>query len=304
MSSDKRFCALGFFDGVHLGHAEIMRRAAVGAAANNMIPTVVTFDRRPGKVLNCDNQLLLSPGRAKRKLIDTLFPGTDVIEIPFTEDFASKAPEEFIESILKKKLNAAGAAAGEDFRFGRGASGDVAFLSEKMLLSVVGTVTLDGERVSSTGIRKLLAGGDFEGALKALGHPMLLGGTVEHGDGRGHRIGLATLNLKFDPEQLYPKNGVYASAAEVDGKFFPAVTNLGNRPTFYENGIFTNETHIIGKCPDLYGKTVWVWLCAYLRDERRFSSPEELAAQVAADSRKSVSIFENGGSLPTSEKRG
>lgn len=304
MSSDKRFCALGFFDGVHLGHAEIMRRAAAGAAANGMTPTVVTFDRRPGKVVNRDNQLLLSPGRAKRKLIDTLFPGTEVVEIPFTEEFASKSPEEFIEGTLKKELNAGGAAAGEDFRFGFGAAGDAALLAKKLILSVVGTVTLDGERVSSTRIRKLFSDGDFAGALKALGHPLLLGGTVEHGDGRGHRIGLATLNLEFDPEQLYPKNGVYASAAEVDGKFFPAVTNLGHRPTFYEDGIFTNETHIIGECPDLYGKTVWVWLCAYLREERRFSSPEELAAQVGEDSRKAMHIFENGGCLPPQEKRG
>ena len=293
MKSNKRVCALGFFDGVHLGHGKIIKEAVSLAASLGAGPAVITFDRRPKSFILGTADRLISPGRAKEKLISLMFPGTELITITFNAGVASLSPEDFVNGLLIGQFGACGAAAGLDHRFGKDALGDINTLSGLIKTSPVPTVELDGVKVSSTNIRAALSAGDFELALAYLGHPFLLCGKVEHGDGRGHNIGFATLNLPYDKAQLYPAEGVYASVAEIDGKLYPGVTNLGHRPTFYDDGIFTNETHLIGCSPDLYSKEVWLWLCGYIRPERRFDSAAELKAQVDEDIAASLKITEN-----------
>lgn len=292
MRSRKFVCALGFFDGVHMGHGKIIREAENMAKALKVSPAVVTFDVRPKSLVSNTGEKLISPLRLKEKLVSTLFPDVSLVTLPFTPEMAEMEPESFVEHMLKGGCGAVGASAGEDFRFGKNASGDVALLKKLLRTSVVPTVLHGGVKVSSSGVREHIEKGEFDLALDCLGHPFLLGGTVEHGDGRGHNIGFATLNLPFDPTQLYPGNGVYASLAQVGDGFYPAVTNIGRRPTFYSEGRLTNETHIIGSAPGLYGKEVWIWLCGFIRPEKRFGSAEELRARVDADISTALGILE------------
>lgn len=291
MKSCKRVCALGFFDGVHLGHGEIINTAKVLGEELNAVPCVLTFDRKPKTVLTGVKEKLISTQACKEKLVSSLFAGVEFLVQPFTAELAALSAEEFVDSVLISQVGAVAAAAGSDYRFGKGALGDIELLKTRLHAELVETVLQKGEKVSSTLIRKKLSEGEFDSAVSLLGHPFLLGGRVGHGDGRGHNIGFATLNLPFDEDQLYPQKGVYASFTQVDGEIYPSVTNLGNRPTFYDGGIFTNETHLIGASGELYGKEAWVWLCSYLREERRFDSSEELKSQVDIDISRALNAY-------------
>lgn len=297
MKSYNRVCALGFFDGVHLGHGEIINKARAIASEMDCSPCVVTFDRKPKSVITGIKEKLISSQSCKKKLVSSLYDNVEFIVLPFSTEVSMLSAEEFTDSLLISKLGAVAAAAGMDYRFGKGALGNIDFLKSKMRAELVDTVLKDGEKVSSTLIRQKLEEGEFDSAVELLGHPFLLGGNVSHGDGRGHNIGFATLNLPFDADQLYPQNGVYASFTEVDGEIYPSVTNLGNRPTFYDGGEFTNETHLIGASAELYGKDVWVWLCSYLRAERRFDSPEELKEQVDVDISRALDVYKERSAL-------
>lgn len=297
MKSCKRACALGFFDGVHLGHGEIIKTAKALGEALDAVPCVLTFDRKPKTVLTGEKEKLISSSACKEKLVSSLFGGVEFMVYPFTEELAALSAEQFIESVLIGQIGAVAAAAGRDYRFGKGALGDIEFLKTKLKAESVDTVLQKGEKVSSTLIRQKLSQGEFDSAVSLLGHPFLLGGQVFHGDGRGHNIGFATLNLPYDENQLYPQRGVYASFTQVGGEIFPSVTNLGNRPTFYDEGVFTNETHLIGASADLYGKDVWVWLCAYLRPERRFDSSSALKAQVDVDISRALNVYNERSAL-------
>ena len=297
MKSCKRVCALGFFDGVHLGHSEIINRARALGEELDAVPCVLTFDRKPKTVLTGVKEKLISTEICKKMLVSSCFEDVEFLVLPFTRELACLSAEEFVESVLVSQIGAVGAAAGRDYRFGKGAAGDIEFLGSKIRTELADTVFDNGEKVSSTLIRQKLSNGEFDTAVSLLGHPFLLGGRVSHGDGRGHNIGFATLNLPFDEGQLYPQNGVYASFTQIDGEIFPSVTNLGNRPTFYDEGQFTNETHLIGASAKLYGKDVWVWLCSYLRSERRFDSPSELKSQVDIDISRALNVYSERSAL-------
>jgi riboflavin kinase / FMN adenylyltransferase len=274
-----RHVAVGEFDGVHLGHRQVMRDA----------DTVLTFEPHPRAVV--------APDRAP-KLITSLAAKVDLIAglgvrelvvIPFDGAFASQSPQAFIDDVLVGRLGAHTVSVGENFRFGHRARGDVALLRAQPAFEtrVVELVQGDGEVISSSHIRELIAAGEMERAAACLGLPFQLRGTVTHGDKRGRTLGFPTANLVPDPALVYPGHGVYAcrAAVELDGgwQWWPAATNVGVRPTFVTGRGLLVEAFLLGFEGDLYGRELRLAFLSRLRGERRFDSVEALVEQMERD---------------------
>ena len=266
-----RRIAIGTFDGVHVGH----RRVIDGA------DTVLTFEPHPLKVLHPEAApKLIMPFQLKRDVIEGLGV-EELVVIDFDREFASIGAEEFCSRILVETLGAEHVSVGENFRFGARAQGDAQMLEgrEEFATDVAPLVEVDGEAVSSTRIRAQIAAGDLEGARRCLGAPFLLEGTVVEGDKRGRELGFPTANVIPDDEYAFPGHGVYAAFANG----MPAAVNVGIRPTFETGRGVLVETYVIDEDLDLYGKPLRVAFIARLRGERRFSSVEELVAQMRGD---------------------
>ena len=263
-----RVVALGTFDGVHLGH----RRVIDATLAAGPEPTVVTFDPHPRTALGNRVELLTSLER-RLELLGELGVETTVV-VEFTLDVARLEPEEFAHEVLRP-MGAEIVVAGEDFRFGRGRSGDLELL-ERLGFETVPVPIFDG--VSSSRIRELVAEGDVEGAAKLLGRPVEVEGTVVTGDARGGTLGFPTANLGIRPELLVPKNGIYAGAA---GEHRAAVS-IGTNP-HYGGRERRVEAHLLDFEGDIYGRRLVVELWQLLRDEAAFDSEDELIAQIGRD---------------------
>jgi riboflavin kinase/FMN adenylyltransferase len=274
-----RHVAVGEFDGVHLGHREVMRGA----------DTVLTFEPHPRTVV--------APEKAP-KLITSLETKIDLIAgvgvdelvvIPFDGAFASQSPQAFIDDVLVATLGATKVSVGENFRFGHRAKGDPGLLraQDAFETRVVELVEGDGEVISSSHIRDLIAGGEIERANACLGSPFQLRGPVVHGDKRGRTLGFPTANLVPDPMLIYPAHGVYAcrAAVELDGewRWWPAATNVGVRPTFVTGRGLLVEAFLLGFDGDLYGRELRLAFLQRLRGELRFESVEELIEQMERD---------------------
>jgi riboflavin kinase/FMN adenylyltransferase len=268
LESVPRVVALGTFDGVHLGH----RRVIDAALAAGPEPTVVTFDPHPRTALGNRVELLTSLER-RLELLGELGVGTTMI-VEFTLDVARLEPEEFAQQVLRP-LGAELVVAGEDFRFGRGRSGDLELL-KRLGFETVPVPILEG--VSSSRIRELMAEGDVEGAAKLLGRPVEVEGIVVAGDARGGTLGFPTANLGIRPELLVPTNGIYAGAA---GDHRAAVS-IGTNP-HYGGRERRVEAHLLDFKGDLYGRRLVVELWQRLRDEAAFDSEQELIAQIGRD---------------------
>jgi riboflavin kinase / FMN adenylyltransferase len=274
-----REIAVGEFDGVHLGHREVMRGA----------DTVLTFEPHPRAVVAPETApKLITPLETKADLIAGL-GARELVVIPFDGDFAGQSPQEFIDHVLVGRLGAERVSVGENFRFGHKARGDVALLLAQDAFStrVVELVEADGEIVSSSHIRGLIAAGDIERANACLGAPFQLRGPVAHGDKRGRTLGYPTANLIPDAALVYPAYGVYACRAsvELDGRrrSWPAATSVGVRPTFVTGRGLLVEAFLLGFEGDLYGRELRLDFLSRLRGELRFDSVEELVAQMARD---------------------
>jgi riboflavin kinase/FMN adenylyltransferase len=274
-----RQIAVGEFDGVHLGHREVMRGA----------DTVLTFEPHPRAVVAPETApKLITPLATKADLIAGL-GARELVVIPFDGDFAGQSPQEFIDHVLVGRLGAERVSVGENFRFGHKARGDVALLLAQDAFStrVVELVEADGEIVSSSHIRGLIAAGDIERANACLGAPFQLRGPVAHGDKRGRTLGYPTANLVPDAALVYPAYGVYACRAsvELDGRrrSWPAATSVGVRPTFVTGRGLLVEAFLLGFEGDLYGRDLRLDFLSRLRGELRFDSVEELVAQMARD---------------------
>jgi riboflavin kinase/FMN adenylyltransferase len=266
-----RRVAIGTFDGVHLGHREVIR----GCDA------VLTFEPHPLAVLNPDAlpKLLLSLP-LKRDVIAGL--GVDeLVVIPFDREFASRSAEDFIDHVLVERLGATQVSIGENFRFGHRAGGDARMLASRPEFEtrVVPLVEVEGETVSSSHIRGLVAAGDVSAAAEFLGGPFLLEGEVVRGDGRGRELGMPTANIVPDDRLACPGHGVYAAWA--DGR--PAAVNVGVRPTFDTGRGLLVEAYILDFDGDIYGETLRVAFVERLRGERRFESTEALVSQMQRD---------------------
>jgi len=266
-----RDIAIGSFDGVHVGHREVIKGA----------DTVLTFEPHPLSVIHPEAApKLIMPFPLKRDVIEGL--GVDeLIVIPFDRDFASIPAEDFIERILIEQLDAKRVSVGENFRFGARAKGTPEMLAERPEFEtrIVPLVEAGGEAVSSTRIRALVAAGDMEGAGVCLGAPYMLEGEVVSGDRRGRTLGFPTANVVPDDRFVYPGHGVYAAFANG----MPAAVNVGVRPTFETGRGVLVETYIIDHDEDLYGRQLRLAFLKRLRGEKRFAGAEELIAQMHRD---------------------
>jgi riboflavin kinase / FMN adenylyltransferase len=266
-----RHVAIGVFDGVHLGHRQVIDGA----------DTVLTFEPHPLRVLHPDAApKLIMPFEIKRDVIEGLGV-EELIVIPFDDEFSTIAAEDFCSRILVDALGAKRVSVGENFRFGAKARGDPKMLASRREFEtrVVPLVEVDGEIVSSTRIRSLVAAGEVEAATRCLDAPFLLEGTVVEGDGRGRELGFPTANIVPSDDLVCPGHGVYAAFA--DGR--PAAVNVGIRPTFETGRGLLVEAYLIDFDGDLYGRTLRIAFISRLRGERRFPGVEELIAQMHRD---------------------
>lgn len=275
--------ALGFFDGVHIGHAALLTACRELARQRGCGAGVVTFGAHPdGLVLGNAPRLINTPADRER-LLKTRFHMESVVTLPFDEEMRSMDWADFL-AMLRKDYGAAGFVCGEDFRFGFRGQGNATVLSwycqqEDLPCVVVPEQTIGGIRVSSTYIREQLETGDMATAVRFLGHPHILTGIVVHGRKLGRTLGIPTANLRLPEGVVAPKFGVYACSTEIDGKLYPAVTNIGNRPTV--NGHHTTvEPWILDYSGDLYDREITLRFHYFIRPERKFDSLEELQAEI------------------------
>ena len=278
--------ALGNFDGVHLGHAHVLR-AAHGARPGAKL-AVLSFEPHPRELFRPDDpafRLTLSAERAEA--LAALGVQT-VYEMPFDRDFSLLSAEAFVDEVLHRGVGAAHLSCGPDFAFGHRRGGDVGFLAARaealgIGLTVVPPLVDAQGPISSTRIRRLLQDGYPERAAAELGRPWAVRGPVTHGDKRGRTIGFPTANVPLG-RHLEPARGVYAVRARLaDGTVAPGVANIGRRPTVNEGTESRVEAHLFDFEGDLYGQEIAVGLHAFLRAERKFASFDELRAQIVAD---------------------
>ena len=266
-----RSVAIGTFDGVHLGHREVIRGSS----------TALTFEPHPLAILHPEaTPKLLTPFAIKRDLVAGLGV-EELVVIPFDRDFASLSAEQFVADVLLGRLGAERVSVGENFRFGKGAKGTPDFLRshQEFETRVVPLVEVAGETVSSSHIRGLVAAGDVTRAAEFLGGPFLFEGEVVVGDRRGRELGVPTANLVPDDALVCPGHGVYAAWAHG----YPAAVNVGVRPTFETGRGLLVEAHLIGFEGDLYGDVLRIAFIERMRGEKRFESPDELVEQMHRD---------------------
>ena len=287
---------IGNFDGIHLGHQAILRAAVERAAEISAVSTALTFDPSPRKVLRPDTAPLQLSTRAQRIAWFAEAGLEAVILLPFTLELSRLQPEEFVRQILVRNLSVRTALVGEDFRFGHQQAGNVELLRELgrrygFEVAIVPPITSRGEVVSSTAIRREVAGGCVDRAARLLGRPFALSGPIVAGTGTGSRFTFPTLNLQ--PEQeLLPARGVYITRTLLEGETRSrrSVTNIGTRPTF--NGTAQSvETHLLDFSGTVSAKRIEVQFWRRLRSEKKFAGPEELRAQIALDIRRARSFF-------------
>ncbi|MEA2455128.1 MAG: riboflavin kinase / adenylyltransferase [Thermoleophilaceae bacterium] len=283
--SGPRDVAIGMFDGVHLGHREVIRGA----------DTVLTFDPHPLAVIHPEaTPKLIASFGVKRDLIADLGV-EELVVIPFDEGFAAQSPESFVREVLIDRLGAKSVSVGENFRFGQGARGTVDLLRshDEFETRVVPLVEVAGETVSSSHIRGLIAAGDVKQAADFLGGPFLFEGEVMSGDQRGRELGMPTANLVPDDLHLTPGHGVYAAwadvnpspahAAEPRASGYPTAVNVGVRPTFETGRGLLVEAHLIGFEGDLYGQQLRIAFLERMRGEKRFDDVDVLVEQMNRD---------------------
>ncbi len=293
--------ALGTFDGVHLGHLALIREARKVALDLGVPTGVLTFDVNPVEVL--------APERApaylvslQRKLDLLTAAGADEVVVRrFEPAFASSAPADFVKAMLVEELRAVHVVVGYDYTFGhmgRGTPGALVKYGAEFGfgVSVVPKVELDGTAVSSTSIRRAVAHGDVSLAMRMLGRPHRVEGVVERGRGVGSRIGIPTANLRMPQGIALPGNGVYACVAhDAAGQRWPAVCNIGDRPTFSDaaRGVRL-EAHLVGASGDFYNQRMSVEFLQRLRPEQAFDGPDALAAQIGLDIAATLRLVGSG----------
>lgn len=281
---------IGFFDGVHRGHRYLINQVTRIALERGMESAVVTFDRHPRQVLCSDYRPRLLSTLAEKKSLLAATGADRCVVMHFDRQMAELTARDFMQKVLKEQLNVGVLVTGYDNRFGHNrAEGfdDYARYGRELGIEVVRAqaVTFGGVGISSSVIRSLLQEGEAEMAAKCLSYPYMLAGTVVAGEQVGRHIGFPTANiLPDDADKLIPAPGVYAVLVELpDGTGrHPGMMNIGTRPTFGSHGV-TLEAHIFGFTGDLYGKPIGVSFVCRLREERKFRSAAELAAQLGRD---------------------
>lgn len=285
---EKTVLAVGGFDGVHTAHRALLSRAVALAKEKRLAPAVFTF---AGGLPQKDAVLMTDEERLR------IFREAGIARVylfSFSE-VSEMSPASFFEEVLSRICHASYAVCGEDFRFGKGASGDASLLGSFLPTDVIPSITDDEGAISSTRIRRAVRAGDMPLAARLLGAPYTVTGRVTHGKRLGHTLGFPTANVDLPEGMCIPKKGVYAAYAAVDGKCYPAVTNIGVRPTVSLLGAANCESHLIGFDGDLYGKDIRVSLIAFLREERRFETQNELRLQIDRDRKEAEKCLNNVG---------
>jgi riboflavin kinase / FMN adenylyltransferase len=292
---------IGNFDGVHRGHRKILEAVVTRAREVSRPAVAITFEPHP--------MAILKPDHAPRR-IQTLLQKEEALEaigidlllvIPFTRDFSLTEPEEFVRNLLKDRLGASELSIGHHFAFGRAKRGDLALLRRMgpecgFAASGIDEVSYEGEPISSSRIRHAIGRGEIDRANAMLGREYEMDGIVSRGDRVGRKIGYPTINLAPENE-LYPADGVYVTQIDIRsfGRRFDCVTNIGSRPTVYEDYATTIETYVLDFSSDVYGERVRLFFFERLREERKFPSVMALTEQIGRDIERTREYFTQRG---------
>ncbi|WP_282941885.1 bifunctional riboflavin kinase/FAD synthetase [Paenibacillus sp. RC67] len=287
--------AIGEFDGIHLGHQEVIRRALQTAQRMHIPASIMTFHPHPKEVLGQQKYTqLLTPSKQKEQVLSEMGLDKSYL-IAFDSDFMKVTPEEFVENMLIP-MNVNTVIVGFDFTFGFRGAGTPDTLCElaagRFAVEVIRPFQLNGCKVSSTLVRECLQNAKLEEANRLLGRPYTITGTVVTGDGRGRTIGFPTANIEMSESFVIPALGVYAVKVTVDGEVYNAVMNVGKKPTFVEDlEKPTLEAHLFDFSRSIYGSAVSVEFITFLRPERKFGSVDELVTQIRTDADKARTIL-------------
>lgn len=293
----ERVVALGFFDGVHLGHAALLQKTRQLASALGAAAAVMSFDTHPDTLVFGHPVPLINTSAERERLMRARFGIDEVLLAHFDEQMMHMPWQTFVADYLIGRLHACHVVCGHDFRFGANGAGTPQRLREACAslgvgCDVIEKVELDGQTVSSTYIRQLLLEGQAARAARFLGHRHFISGTVVHGAHKGTGIGFPTANLPFAPDVLVPRHGVYLAQAEAAGQFWPALVNIGVHPTAGALPSAVLEAWLQGFDGDLYGQALSVELIRFTRPEQPFSSMQALRQQLLCDKKQLQEYFE------------
>lgn len=294
-SDIKTVMALGFFDGVHLGHAQLINMAKRRAAEKRAKPAVLSFDASPMAVVTGESIPLIGNTRTREETIKRFFGVDRVIIYHFDKSVMTMPWQGFIDSLVVR-FSAIHFVIGHDFRCGYKGEGTPERISEYCAqrglgCDIIPEFKLDGITVSSTHIKSLIAKGDIKSANRFLGRPYCISGEVQGGHKVGRKLGTPTINLSLDPEMALPAMGVYATKVRLGDTLKDAVTNVGVRPTFDNGNEVTVESFILDFSGDLYGSFVSVYFYEFLRPERKFSDANELSRQIQSDAQAARAVL-------------
>lgn len=297
MAEIKRAIALGFFDGVHMGHAALLQRTKQRAAEIGAQPSVLSFDVHPDNLVFGRETPLINSAEGREDIIRRLFGIENVVFIHFNRHVMQMPWEDFAREIIER-LNIAHIVVGHDFCFGHKGQGTAlrlkAYCTQRGIgCDIIEPVTLDGEIISSTRIRQLIAEGNMAEAARWLGHPHMLSDTVRSGYHIGTKIGSPTINMYFPDGVLVPRHGVYAARVYLEGRSYAAVTNVGVRPTVSNDGKVSVESHLLDYEGNLYGRQVRLEFLEFIRDEMKFDTLHELGEQIKRDAQRVREYFKN-----------
>lgn len=282
----KSAVAIGKFDGIHLGHQKLLEKITE-QKKNGLLAAVFTFSPAPEAFFSGKEIKGLMSTAEKRAAFEKA--GIDVlVEFPLNKETASTKPERFVEEYLAEKLRAAFIVAGTDISFGQKGAGNAALLKRMAdkfgyFVEIIDKVCVEGEEVSSTLVREALCMGDIKKTEKLLGTPYKISGIVSHGQKFGRTIGMPTVNILPPEEKLLPPNGVYYSAVWLDEKRYPAISNIGYKPTVSKEQVIGVETYLYDFSEDVYGRQIIVELLDFKRPEMKFDTVEALKAQMHLD---------------------
>jgi riboflavin kinase / FMN adenylyltransferase len=288
---------LGTFDGIHLGHREIIESVVKKAADSNSRSFLITFDPHPRKVISKDDKIkLLCTIEEKVEIIKSL-KMDNIFLVNFTKEFSQQSPEEFIQKYIIDGIGVKEIVIGYDHHFGKGRGGNVETLKEigaekGFEVTSVSEFKLDGETVSSSKIRNAILAGNCQKAANMLGRLYSFSGKVVHGDNRGKDLGFPTANLEInDEDKLLPALGIYAVECIIENKKYYGLLSLGTRPTFYSQGRVIPEIYLFDFNQNIYDKNITVNLVEKIRDEQKFSSVDELIEQMNLDKKVGQEIL-------------
>lgn len=297
MTDNKKVMALGFFDGIHVGHAALLNRTKERAAEVGAVPSVLTFDVHPDTLVFKKNIPLINSAYDRENIIQRCFGIEDILFIHFSQKVMHMDWQEFIDELIDE-MNLVWIVVGHDFCFGYKGLGTAEKLKAHcecrgVVCDIIPAVCRDGIVVSSTLIRELITSGNIEKANEYLGRPHTLTDTVRSGYHLGTKIGSPTINMRIPEGVIVPKHGVYAAKAYLaDGREFISVTNIGVRPTVSDENHVSVESYLLDFSGNLYGTTVRIELFSFLRPERKFDSAEELSRQIRHDVESARSYFQ------------